>query len=134
MEKLLSNQEFNALLKDIKVEEHNFKMALLSDAPTNVDELLGKFKNYWRVVRPVLKVTKLITPAKIDKGIDQFIVVVDRLCGGATGDEQSQLLDKFAIVWGIITPILETAKEITPQKADAIIDEVLKIGNLLAKS
>lgn len=134
MENLLSNIEFNALLKDIKVEKHDFRTAFVADLPSPVDEALAKLKIYWKVVKPVLKVLKLITPPKIDKGIDEFIVIVDRLCGGASSDEKSQLLEKFAIIWGIVWPILESAKEITPPKADAIIDEVLKIGEILSKS
>ena len=134
MEKLLSNQEFNALLTETKVVARDFKRDLVEGTPSSVDEVLGKLKIYWKVIKPVLRVAKLITPQKIDKGIDEFIVIVDRLCGGASGEEQSQLLEKFAIVWGIVTPILEAAKGITPPKADAIIDEVLKIGELLAKS
>lgn len=134
MEKLLSNQEFNALLKGVVVERHDFTKALLAVKPSSVDEVLAKLKIYWKVAKPVLKVAKLITPPKVDKGIDEFIAIVNRLCEGATGDEQSQLLDKFAIAWGIVEPILEAAKGITPPKADAVIDEVIKIGGLLQKS
>jgi hypothetical protein len=134
MEKLLTNQEFNALLKEMKVEEHDYKRALIKDVPGSIDDALDKLKIYWKLIKPILKVAKLITPPKIDKAIDEFISVVNRLCGETTVEEQSQLLEKFAVVWGIIVPILEAAKGITPPKADAIIDEVLKIGDLLTRS
>jgi hypothetical protein len=134
MEKLLTNQEFNALLKDIKVEKHDFAAAFVAGDVNVVDNALAKLKTYWKIVRPVLKLVKLVTPVKIDKGIDEFIPVVDRLAGGATGEEQTKLLEKFAMVWGLVKPILEGVTEITPPKADAIIGEVIKIGELLAKS
>jgi hypothetical protein len=134
MEKLLTNHEFNALLKDIKVDEHDFKKALIQDTPKSVDEVLAKLKIYWKLIKPILKVAKLITPPKIDKSIDEFIAIVNQLCGETTEEEQSLLLEKFAIVWWVIVPILKAAKGITPPKADAIIDDVLKIGDLLAKS
>ena len=135
MENLLSNQEFNALAKDIKLEHHDFKAAVISDTPISIEELLGKFKVYWKVIKPILKVAKLITPPKIDKGIDEFITIVDRLLHEQMEElEQSKLLEKFAIIWGIIKPILEKAKDFTGPKVDAIIDEVIKIGDWLAKS
>jgi hypothetical protein len=134
MEKLLSNQEFNALLADVKVERHDFKRDLVEGTTRGVDDVLGKLTVYWKVVKPILKVAKLITPQKIDKGINELIGIVDRLCGGATGEEKSQLLEKFAVAWAIVVPVLESAKGITPPKADAIIDEVLKIGEMLTKS
>lgn len=134
MEKLLTNQEFNALLKEIKVEEHDFRRALIRDVPGSVDDALDKLNIYWKLIKPILKVAKLITPPKIDKAIDEFIAIVNKLCGETTEEEQSMLLEKFAIVWGIIAPILEATKGITPPKADAIIDEVLKIGEMLTRS
>jgi len=134
MEKLLSNEEFNNLLKSVKVEKQDFNMFLLEDKKGGVDEALAKLKVYWKIAKPVLKAVKLVTPRKIDKGIDEFIAIVDQLTGEATEEEISVLLEKFAIVWGIVKPILEAAKEFTPPKSDAIIDEVIKIGDLLAKS
>jgi hypothetical protein len=134
MEKLLTNAEFNALAKKIKIEKHDFREALIADKPRSVDEVLAKLKLYWKLIKPILKVAKLITPPKVDKGINEFIAVVDKLTGGATADEQSVLLEKFAVVWGIVKPILESVKSITGPKVDAIIDEVIKIGDLLAAS
>lgn len=134
MEKLLSNQEFNTLLKEIKVERYDFERGIIEDSPKGVDVMLGKLKIYWKLIKPLLKITKLITPKRIDKGINEFISIVDRLYGETTEEEQSQLLDKFAMAWGIVSPVLIAAKGITPPKADAIIDEVLKIGELLSKS
>jgi len=43
-------------------------------------------------------------------------------------------LEKFAAIWGTVRAILDAAKGITPPKADAIIDEVIKIGDLLTRS
>jgi len=134
MENLLSNQEFNALLKEVKVEKHDFQRGLIDDIPKGVDDVLGKLKIYWKIIKPILKVTKIITPRKIDKGINEFISIVNRLCQEPSEEEQSELLDKFAILWGIISPILISVKALTPRKADLIIDEVLQIGDLLAKS
>jgi hypothetical protein len=130
----LSSKDFNALADDIKIVPSNFQLAVIGNNPPTVDEVLAKLKVYWKVIKPVLKVAKLITPPKVDKGVNEFISVVDKLTGGATGDERSKLLEKFAIVWGLVRPILVTAKDITGPKIDAIIDEVVKIGDLLTKS
>ena len=128
------NKNLNDLFDKIKIEKIDYELVALSKSPDKVDDVLSKLKIYWKPVKLVLKVAKLITPQKIDKGINEFIAVVDRLCGGATDEEQSQLLDKFAVIWGIVMPILVTAQEITGPKVDAVIDEVLKIGDLLSKS
>ncbi len=134
MEKILSNQEFNNLLKDIKIEQVDFRGALVRDVPKSIDEVLAKLKIYWKVIKPILKIVKLITPRKIDKAIDEFIAIVDKLLQETDEQAQSELLDRFAVVWGIVRPGLVAAKAITPPKADAIIDEVIKIGDLLASS
>jgi hypothetical protein len=134
MEKLLTNQEFNSLLKEVKLETYDFKRDLVLDTPRSVDDVLAKLKTYWKVIKPLLKVAKLITPKKIDKAIDEFITIVDKLVGGASVDEQSQLLERFAAIWGTVRAIMDAAKGITPPKADAVIDEVIKIGDLLARS
>jgi hypothetical protein len=134
MENLLSNQEFNDLLKEVKIEKHDFQRGIIDDIPKSVDDLLGKLKIYWKIIKPILKIAKIITPQKIDKGINEFISIVNRLCQDSSEEEQSDLLDKFAIHWGIISPILISVKALTPQKADLIINEVLQIGDLLAKS
>lgn len=135
MEDLLSNQEFNVLLKETKVERYDFERSLFEESPKSVDEVLEKLKKYWKLVRFILKVAKVITPRKIDKGINEFISIVNRLCKESNeGEEQSKLLDRFAIVWGIILPVLISIKGLTPPKADLIIEEVIKIGELLSKS
>ena len=134
MESVLSNAEFNALLKEVKVEKHGFTADFHAGALVGVDPVLEKLKVYWKVIKPILRIAKLISPPKIDKGIDEFIAIVDRLLSNPPEAEKSELLERFAIVWGIVRPILVAVKDITPAKADAIIDEVIKIGDLLAKS
>jgi len=134
MENLLTNEEFNALVKDIKVEKIDFKSAHLDGGSGNMDDVLVKLKIYWEMVGPVLHVSKLISPPKIDKGIEEFISTVDRLCNGAIEGEQAELPDKFAAGWGTVYPVLETAKDFTSPKADAIINEVIKIGNMITRS
>jgi len=53
------------------------------------------------------------------------------LCGGATGDEQSALLEKFALYWPAVRTVLVSIKAITSSRVDRIIDEVLRVGDLL---
>ena len=135
MEKLLSNEEFNALLKDVELKKGDVMVSFLADPTSGVDEALKKLKVYWKIIKPILKVAKLITPRKIDKAIDEFIGIVNKLVDETTSDdEESELLLKFALVWGTVKPVLVAAKGITPPKADAIIDEIIKVGDLLAKS
>lgn len=133
MEKFLTNQEFNDLVKEIKLETYDLRRDLVLDTLKSVDDVLTKLKPYWKVIKPLLKIVKIVTPRKIDKVIDEFIAIVDKLLGGVSEDEQSLLLEKFAAIWGTIKPILVNVKGITGQKVDAIIDEVIKIGDILAQ-
>lgn len=134
METLLkSSAEFEALVKSIKLSDDVTTRAVAKDFDVSVDELLQKMCNYWKLGKPVLKIAKIFTPAKVDKAIDEIITIFDKLCGGATGEERSQLLEKFAVVWPIVKPVLEGVKIFTGPKADKIIDEIIKIGDLLSR-
>lgn len=133
METLLkSSAEFDALVKSIKLSDDVTVKAMANDFTISIDELLQKLCNYWKLGKPVLKIAKIFTPAKVDKAIDNIIVICDKLCGGASGEERSQLLEKFAQVWPIVRPVLIGIKTFTGPKADKIIDEILKIGDLLS--
>jgi hypothetical protein len=135
METIMTNAEFNALVKSIKLTPTNFESQLMATESTlNVDEVLAQLCTYWKVAKPILKLAKIITPPKVDKAIDEILNIVDRLCSNPDGDEKNALLDKFTMVWGTVKPILETAKDLTGPKADKVIDEIIKIGDLLAKS
>jgi hypothetical protein len=132
METLLMNSaEFDALVKSIKLSEDFMPRAISRDFAFSVDELLEKFCPYWKLGKPVLRIAKIFTPAKVDKAIDEFIVICDRLCKEPPGPEVSTLLEKFAMKWPVVKPVLEGVKAFTGPKADKIIDELIKIGDLL---
>jgi hypothetical protein len=59
--------------------------------------------------------------------------VVDQLVESPEGRDREDLIMQFAAIWGTVRPIIITMKDITGPKIDAIIDEVVKIGDLLAK-
>lgn len=134
MEHNLSNKEFNDMLKHLQLEQVKIDAVTLTESPERVDEVLAILGHYWKVIKPILKAARAVTPPKVDKGINEFVAIVDRLCGGAAGEEQSQLLEKFAMVWAVVRPILIAAKEFTPPKADLVLDEVVKVGDMLSKS
>lgn len=134
MEHNLSNKEFNDMLKNLQLESVKINAVTLSESPDRVDEVLATLGHYWKVIKPILKAARAVTPPKVDKGINEFIAIVDRLCGGATGEEQSALLEKFAMVWALVRPIMLAAKEFTPPKADLVLDQVIEIGDMLSKS
>jgi hypothetical protein len=134
MEKLLTNQEFNDLVKEIKLETYDLRKDLVLETQKSVEDVLAKLKPYWKVIKSLLKIVKIVTPRKIDKAIDEFIAIVDKLLEETSGTVPSDLLEKFAAIWGTIKPILVNIKGITGQKVDAIIDEVIKIGDRLAQS
>ena len=132
METILNNSaEFDKLVKSIKLSDDIMTKAVTLDFKLSVDELIQKLCNYWKLGKPVLKLAKILTPKKVDKAIDEIIAVCDKLCGGATGEEQSKLLERFAVAWPLVKPVLVGVKNITGPKADKIIDEIIKIGDLL---
>ncbi len=135
MEELMTNAEFNAIVKSVKLQpstEHHEMMMTTGELKTT--DVLGQLCVYWKVAKPILKLIKIVTPPKIDKAIDEMLAIVDKLCSNPSEDEQSDLLEKFAMIWGTVKPILETAKAFTGAKADKVIDEIIKIGDLLSKS
>ena len=129
----LTNANFNRLADEITIQPLVQK-DVLSLKDKDVTEIIDKLKVYWPLTRIVLRSSKLLVPQKIDKGIDEFISIVDRLTSDPSPQEKGELLEKFAVVWGIIHPILTKAKDITGPKADAVIDQVLIIGKLLSAS
>lgn len=134
METLMTNAQFNDLVKQVKIVPNEFTNKFALEAVLNVDDVLTQLCSYWKVAKPILKLAKIITPPKIDKAIDEILVIVDKLCSNPTEGEKSVLLEKFAMIWGTVKPILEAAKSFTGPRADKIIDEIIKIGDLLAKS
>jgi hypothetical protein len=132
MEALPKNSaEFNALVKSIKLPEELRAKAISRDFALTADELIAQFCPYWHVARTILRIAKVLTPPKVDAAIDEIIAICDRLCGGATGDEQSALLEKFEQVWPVVKPVLVAVKAITSPKVDAIIDNIVRVGDLL---
>ena len=134
MEDLLKKQQFLALVDGITVQTLDHRVLALSLTPTSVDDSLARLCQYWPIAKQVLKAAKWITPPKIDKIIDEVIAIVSSLCGTPTDTEKSDLLQRFAAIWGTIKPILLAAKNVTGPKVDLIIDEIVKIGDLLSKS
>lgn len=134
MENLMTNAQFNDLVKQVKIVPNNFTNQFALEAVLNVDEVLTQLCSYWRIAKPVLRFAKIITPPKIDKAIDEILVIVDKLCSNPSEGEKSELLEKFAMIWGTVKPLLEAAKSFTGPKADKIFDEIIKIGDLLSKS
>lgn len=65
--------------------------------------------------------------------IDEILGIVGKLCSASTEDEKSELVEKFSMVLDTVKPILVGAKDITGKKADQVIDEVVKIGDMLTK-
>jgi hypothetical protein len=133
METLLkSSAEFDALVKSIKLSDDVMIRAVSSDFRLTFDELLAKFCPYWRLGKPVLEIVKILTPPKVDNAIDEVVAICDKLCGDATPDERSVLLEKFAEYWPVVGPVFVKVKDFTGPKADKIIDEIIIIGNLLS--
>lgn len=133
MEKLMTNTQFNELVEKVKVIPTVSSKEFAPAKSSSVDEVLGHLCQYWQIAKPVLKVTKLITPPKVDKAIDEILAIVGKLCSASTEDEKSELVEKFAMVWGTVKPVLVAAKDITGKKVDQVIDEVVKIGDMLTK-
>ena len=131
MEKLMTNAQFNELVEKVKIVQIDSTEELVSKGTSSVDDTLGHLCQYWQIAKPILKVTKLITPPKVDKAIDEILAIVGKLCSAPTEDEKSKLLEKFAMVWEPVKPILVAAKDITGKKVDQVIDEVVKIGDML---
>lgn len=134
MENLLTNAQFNELVSNVKIVPNEFSNKLVFEGVMNVDDVLTQLCSYWTIAKPILSMAKIITPPKIDKAIDELLGIVNKLCADPSEDEKSVLLDKFALVWGTVKPILVGAKAITGAKADKVIDEIVKIGDLLTKS
>lgn len=130
----MTNAQFNELVDKVKIVPNEFSNKLVFEGVMNVDEVLSQLCSYWIIAKPILSMVKIITPPKIDKVIDELLVIVNKLCANPSESEKSALLEKFAIIWGTVKPILEGAKAITGAKVDKVIDEIVKIGDLLTKS
>lgn len=127
----MTNAQFNELVEKVKLVPTDDSQQFGPKGTSTVDETLGHLCQYWQIAKPILKVTKLITPRKVDKAIDEILVIVGQLCSASTEDEKSELVEKFAIVWEPVKPVLVAAKDITGKKVDQVIDEVVKIGDML---
>ncbi|HLN74486.1 MAG TPA: hypothetical protein VK205_14435 [Prolixibacteraceae bacterium] len=131
MEKLMTNAQFNELVEKVIIVPIEESKQYGLKGTSTVDETLEHLGQYWKIAKPILKVIKLITPPKIDKAIDEILAIVSKLCSSPTDDEKSELLEKFAKVWGTVKPVLTAAKAITGKKVDLVIDEIIKIGDML---
>ncbi len=134
MENLMTNAQFNELVINVEIDPNEFSNKLDFEGPFNVDDMLTKLCSYWTIAKPILRLVKIITPPKIDKAIDELLVIVNKLCAETSEGEKSALLEKFAMVWGTVKPILVGVKAITGAKVDKVNDEIVKIGDLLAKT
>jgi hypothetical protein len=133
MEKSMTNAEFNELVKKMRIVPVDYSVRLALEGTSPVDEALEHLRQYWQVAKPILKSAKLITPPKVDKAINEILTIVGKLCSSPGEQEKSELLQRFEKVWRIAKPVLKASKEITGKKADQVIDEVIKIGDLLGK-
>ncbi len=134
MENLMTNEQFNMAVGGIKIIPKRQSKELVLEGKFDINDALTQLGIYWTVAKPVLNLAKIITPRKINKTITELTVVVDKLCKSPSENEKSELLDKFAMVWGTVRPILENTKALTGPKADKIIDEFNQIGDVLATS
>lgn len=134
METLMTNEQFNMAVTGIKIIPRVQNREMAFEGAFNVNDALIQLKTYWEIARPVLNVVKIITPRKINKAIKELTAVVDKLCSNPSEEDKSELLEKFALVWGSVKPILVSAKAITGPKADKIIDDFNQIGDMMATS
>lgn len=97
-----------------------------------VDAAVQQFCPYWLIAKGVFETVKTLTPESVDKAIDEFITIADRICGNVSAS--SEYVGNFAKVWPTIRPVLETAKLITPNEVDKAIDEFVKLVNLITRA
>ncbi len=93
-------------------------------------EFFKKFKIYWEIINPVLDTIQVFTPDKVDKIIQDIQLVGNDICDPEQ-EENAEIIEKYCLYWPTIKPILKIIKLVTPRKVDIIIDEFVKLSDLV---
>lgn len=100
-------------------------------APDKRAEFADKFCRAWPTFKGLLVTLKDLpfTGPKVDHALEQIVQVGDDICGGAGATDAN--IAAICQYWGVAKPALIGLKLITPKKVDRVIDEVIKMIDLV---
>lgn len=94
-------------------------------------EFSDKFCQVWPTAKGLLVMLKdmAFTGPKLDRALEQIVQVGDDICGGAGVTAAN--IQALCQYWGLAKPALIGLKLITPKKVDRVIDELIKMFDLV---
>lgn len=93
-----------------------------------------KLKQVWPAIKPTLEFVIIlrITGVKFDAEANQLVIFGDKLFKGEVTEQDSiDFLSDLADIWDTIESVLEILKIVVGDKADAVIDKIIEIGDWL---
>lgn len=92
------------------------------------------FKSIWDVIIPALSLVKLVTPDRVDKIIDELVIVGNEVAsGGASENQKSVFIEKFSMVWVEVRSALFHAMKFTGERVDSVIEKIIAWGDLISE-
>lgn len=108
--------------------------------PDDISDTVGddawqeQFQLVYGVTKPVLMLTKQVTPDKVDSVIDEIITVGDEIATkGADANNYSVFIEKFAEVWWLAKGSCYVAMAFTDSKVDEKILKFVAWGDLISQ-
>lgn len=122
-------QKLKALVS--AAENAKFTFDLDSNPPPKFETVFGEV---WPVLEPALaylESTKM-TGEKTDKALADIIALGNQIKNGASQEEQNKFVQDFNKVWKYLNIGLGVLKAVVNDKADAVIDDIIDVGDWLS--
>lgn len=93
-----------------------------------------EFQKVWDIIKPATSLVKLVTPDKVDKIIDEVVILGDEIAtGGASENRKSEFIEKFSQAWEYVRNALFITMKFTGDKVDGIIEKIITWGDLISE-
>lgn len=126
-------------LRIIRENVHKIRDAALAMPDTWADKAVSEdwteeFSKTWDLVKPLLELTKTVTPDKLDKIIDEIIILGGEVAtAGAQSDKASVFIEKFAEIWKFVRVAPFIAMKFTNDKVDRILERIVAWGDMISE-